>query len=106
MAKALKRANKTGSVYKLSGKRRKPWRAVVTLGWDINEETGKLIQLRATLGYFRTKDEALQALFNYIESPYNIKRESITFEEVYKLWSDDYFPTLGGKSSIRTITAA
>ncbi len=57
MAKALQRANGTGSVYKLSGKRRNPWRAVVTLGWAFNEEKGRLVQNRVTVGYFHTKDE-------------------------------------------------
>lgn len=106
MAKALQRANGTGSVYKLSGKRRNPWRAVVTLGWAFNEEKGRLVQNRVTVGYFHTKDEAIQALANYNASPYDIQTNSITFEEVYELWSREYFPTLANKSSIRTVTAA
>lgn len=106
MAKALQRANGTGSVYKLSGKRRNPWRAVVTLGWAFNEEKGKLVQNRVTVGYFHTKDEAIQSLANYNASPYDIQTNSITFEEVYELWSREYFPTLANKSSIRTVTAA
>ena len=106
MAKALQRANGTGSVYKLSGRRRNPWRAVVTLGWALNEDKGKLVQNRVTVGYFHTKDEAIQALVNYNASPYDIQTNSITFEEVYELWSQEYFPTLANKSSIRTVTAA
>lgn len=106
MAKALQRANGTGSVYKLSGKRRNPWRAVVTLGWAFNEEKGRLVQNRVTVGYFHTKDEAIQALANYNASPYDIQTNSITFEEVYELWSREYFPTLANKSSIRTVSAA
>lgn len=106
MAKALQRANGTGSVYKLSGRRRNPWRAVVTLGWALNEDKGKLVQNRVTVGYFHTKDEAIQALVNYNASPYDIQTNSVTFEEVYELWSQEYFPTLANKSSIRTVTAA
>ena len=37
----MKLANGMGSVYKLSGRRRKPWVARKTKGWDIDEKTGK-----------------------------------------------------------------
>ena len=43
---------------KLSGKRRNPWRAVVTNGWAYNDEKGKLVQNRVTIGYYHTRDEA------------------------------------------------
>ena len=33
--------NGFGSVYKLSGKRRRPWVARKTTGWTFNEEKGK-----------------------------------------------------------------
>ncbi len=72
-----------------------PWRAVVTLGWAFNEEKGRLVQNRVTVGYFHTKDEAIQALANYNANPYNIQTNSITFEEVYELWSREYFPDTG-----------
>lgn len=79
---------------------------MVTLGWAFNEEKGRLVQNRVTVGYFHTKDEAIQALANYNASPYDIQTNSITFEEVYELWSREYFPTLANKSSIRTVSAA
>lgn len=106
MAKTLQRANGTGSVYKLSGKRRNPWRAVVTNGWAYNEEKGKLVQNRVTIGYYHTRDEAIQAIANYNSSPYDIQTNSVTFEAVYELWSKDYFPTLSTISSVRTVQAA
>ena len=34
----MKLANGMGSVYKLSGRRRKPWVARKTKGWDIDEQ--------------------------------------------------------------------
>lgn len=106
MAKTLQRANGTGSVYKLSGKRRNPWRAVITNGWAYSEEKGKLVQNRVTIGYYHTRDEAVQALVNYNSSPYDIQTNSVTFEDVYELWSKDYFPTLSTISSVRTVQAA
>ena len=92
MAKALQRANGTGSVYKLSGRRRNPWRAVITKGWAFNEDKGKLVQNRVTVGYFHTKDEAIQALANYNASPYDIQTNSITFEEFMSCGAGNIFP--------------
>lgn len=51
----MKLANGMGSVYKLSGRRRKPWVARKTKGWDIDEKTGKTKQLYMTIGYFPTR---------------------------------------------------
>lgn len=56
--KAFKRANGTGSVYKLGGRRRRPWVAVITHGKD--SQSGKMN--RITLGYFAEKNEAESAL--------------------------------------------
>lgn len=106
MAKALQRGNGTGSVHKLSGRRKNPWRAVVAAGWTFDESKEKLIQNRVTIGYFHTKDEALQALIHYNANPYDIKVDAITFEEVYEKWSAEYFPTLSSASSIRIIRDA
>ena len=50
---------------KLSGNRRKPYLARVTLGWITDEQTGKTVQNRVPLGTFKTKKEALQALAEY-----------------------------------------
>lgn len=73
--------NGYGSVYKLSGKRRKPYAALITTGWD---DTGKA--LRKYLGYYKTKPEALQALGDYNAKPYNIDDHGITYAALYKRW--------------------
>lgn len=72
--------NGYGSVYKLSGNRRKPWIARVTTGWDEDGE-----QLRYTLGYYKTKTEALAALADYNNNPIGLRRD-ITLKEVYEKW--------------------
>lgn len=87
----MKLANGMGSVYKLSGKRRNPWIARKTKGWAINEETGAAKQLYITLGYYPTRQEALAALINYNQNPYDIESNSITFSEVYARWSKVHF---------------
>lgn len=73
----MKNPNGFGTVYKMSGKRRKKWRAVKTIGWD---ENGK--QKRITIGYYESKQEAMEALGKYIYNP----NSKITFEEVYEMW--------------------
>lgn len=90
----MKMANGMGSVYKLSGKRRNPWIARKTKGWDLDEATGKAKQLYITIGYFPTRQEALTALVNYNNNPYDIETNTITFEEVYERWSAAHFQTI------------
>lgn len=102
---SMKRPNGAGSVYKLSGKRRKPWAARVTIGWEINAD-GKLRQIFQPIGTYATRVEAETALNNYLQNPYDIDAHRLTFSDVYDLWSAEYFPTLKNKSSVRTVTAA
>lgn len=104
--KPTKLPNGFGTIYKLAGRRRNPFRAVKTDKWIYDPVTGKSKQVRFTIGYYPTREEAMIALANYNENPYDIKTDSITFEEVYERWSQEYFPTLSNNSSIRTITAA
>ena len=92
--KPIQRANRTGSVYKLSGNRSKPWRAIVTKGWIANKETEKSKQIRETIGYYATRDEALQALINYNQNPYDISAGKQTFKDIYDKWSAEKYPTV------------
>lgn len=82
--------NGYGGVSKLPGNRRKPYRARITSGWEIDEKTGKLKQNYITIGYFESKKSALQALADYNANPYDIKA-GITFAEVYEKWSERKF---------------
>lgn len=61
----MKQPNGYGSVHKLSGKRRKPWRVRKTNGWTMNVDGTKLVQQYITIGYYETRQEALQALADY-----------------------------------------
>lgn len=106
MAKQLQRGKGSSSVFYMGKRRRNPWRAVKTIGWEHNKEKEKVIQKRVTIGYYHTKDEALKALINYNEIPYDIKTDNITFSEVYEKWSEEYFPTLSSESSSRTVMCA
>lgn len=104
--KPTKLPNGFGTIYKLPGKRSKPFRAAKTDKWTLDPSTGKSKQIRITIGYYATREEAMIALANYNEHPYNIQTDSITFAEVYDKWSESYFPTLSNPSSVRTVTAA
>lgn len=83
--------NGYGSVYKLSGNRRKPYAARLTVGWSLLEEEMKSYPIYKFIGYYATKKEALQALANYNEDPYDLHYNTITFAEVYDKWSDVHF---------------
>lgn len=74
--KALKRANGTGSVSKLTGRRRKPWQVSVTVD-------GK----RKILGTFETKTEALYALEASHLSPIS-KLYDATVDDIYNMVVD------------------
>lgn len=92
--------NSYGSVYKLSGKRRKPWAARKTVGWKQNEEKKTSYPEYEFIGYYETKKEALQALAAYNENPYDINASKLTFADVYEKWSSEVFPTMS-PSNIR-----
>ena len=84
---AYKRANGTGTVYKLSGRRRNPYIAVITSGWEIVD--GKARQKRHILGSYRTRNEAIIALSDYNKSPYNLSGNNMTLADVYNYWLEN-----------------
>lgn len=93
--------NGYGTVYKLSGKRRKPYIARRTIGWG---ENGK--QLLETVGYYPTKALALQALSEYNDSPYDLTLAKMTFAEVYKRWYKENFDEDSNKNTTRNYSVA
>lgn len=72
-----------GSIRKLSGKRRRPFAVRITTGWTDEGE-----QIRKYLGYFSTRREALEALDQYHQNPYNLDSRSITFSQLYEKWAE------------------
>lgn len=79
----MKNENGSGSVYKLGGKRRKPWIARITTGYSLD---GK--QLRKTIGTYPTKREGQEALLSYLKNPDLFSNK--TFEEVKNMWWESY----------------
>lgn len=71
-------------------RRKKPYRARITVGWELNEETGKSKQILKDLGSFRTKGEASRALAEYLKNPYDLSNKDITFSQLYEKWYSDF----------------
>ena len=85
MPKPMRLPNGFGNINKLSGNRRKPYRARIFDGFT---DDGK--RLYKNIGYFAKYDEALTALVDYHRNPYDIKSD-ITFAELFDKWSDAKF---------------
>lgn len=75
----MKRSNGTGTIAKLSGKRRRPYAVKITTGWS-----DKGTQQYKYISYHRTYREALQALNQYIDDPYDVNSKKLS--ELYEEW--------------------
>lgn len=95
----MRNPNGYGSVYKLSGKRRKPFAVRITAGWDDN---GK--QIFKFIGYYEKRQDALNALALYNENPNQIDLD-ITFSEVFEKWKEYKYEKIS-KSAINGYNAA
>ena len=85
--------NSYGSIEKLGGKRRKPYMVRKTIGWD---KEGR--QIRKIIGYYETRQQALQSLAIFNENPYNIDVKNITIEQLFEKWKNEKYD----KISIKT----
>ena len=72
--KALKRANGTGTVYKLSGRRRRPWVAAKN---------------KVIIGYYERKTDAIEALEKLSGRDLS-ERYNMTFAEVFEIWKAEH----------------
>lgn len=77
--KALKRANGTGTVYRLQGRRTKPW--VAAKG-------------RVVIGYYPRKSDALEALERLSGKDIS-ERYNMTFSEVFAAWKTEHYREIG-----------
>lgn len=72
----MKLANGTGSITKLKGKRRKPY--LVRSPEICVQEGDKPVRKRQVIGYATTQKEALEMLSEYIKSPYDLQRYTVS----------------------------
>lgn len=74
----MRRGNGDGSIFKLSGRRRKPYAVRVTVGWTIE---GK--QKYKYLGYYENKTQAKNALNKYLVDPTDTVVKNVTLKYVF-----------------------
>lgn len=79
--KALKRANGTGTVYRLQGRRKRPWVAAKN---------------RVILGYYEKKTDAIAAI-DRLSGKDVSERYNMTFSEVFEDWKAEHYKTIGEK---------
>lgn len=78
--RVFRNPNGYGSVVKLSGNRRKPFAARVTVDWN----GGK--QIYKYLGYYEKREEAMASLADYNRGLLSIETNSVTFKELAERW--------------------
>jgi len=84
--------NGYGTIYKLSGNRRKPWIAQKTVGYDADKK-----RVYYTIGYYKSRTEAVKALVKYNDNPIG-ERGDITLVDLYKEWSASKYEKVGPKT--------
>lgn len=86
-----------GSIAKMSGKRRNPFRVQITTGWEfMKDEDGdpildkngepKVKRIRKTMGYYPTRQAAMIALAEYNKTPYDLDVATVTWLDVWNKW--------------------
>lgn len=87
----MRNPNGYGSVIKLSGNRRRPWAARITVGWKTNEETQKAYPIYKFIGYYEKREDAVKSLNDFNRNPYDLNDS--TLATVYEKWMDTYEKT-------------
>ncbi len=83
----MKNPNGYGTVSKISsGKRRKPYRVQITVGYKPNREKGIITPIKKTIGYARTRDEGRQILARYHDELFDLDLVGVSFEYLFNLW--------------------
>lgn len=88
----MRNYNGYGSIAKMSGNRRKPYIVRITAGWELDEANQKVRQIQKVLGYYATRQEAIKALADYNDAPFDLDNGKITFDEVYQLVYPSFKP--------------
>lgn len=87
--KTAKRPNGTGTVYKLQGRRKRPWAAAKN---------------KVIIGYYETKTAALEAL-NRLSGRDVDERYNMTFAQVFEEWKGEHYREVG-PSAVETYNHA
>ena len=74
----------------MSGSRRRPWIVRVTAGWSFDAEGMKVKQIQKVIGYYATRQEAIKALADYNDDPFDLNKINVTFSQCYKQIQKDF----------------
>lgn len=84
----MRNPNGFGSISKVKRKNlRNPWQVRITVK-TITDENGKKKQVKKCLGYFATKEEALNALTNYHSNNNIVDFSNIKFIDLWNKWQE------------------
>ncbi len=72
----------------------RPYWARATCLCYVDEKTGKLIEKRKSLGFFKTKKEALHAIEKYHREQKLLSRDDVTFAEIFEKWWQEKYPVV------------
>jgi integrase len=93
--KRMRLPNGFGQISKLSGRLRKPYRAMVTVGFT--DEGKPICKILRPVGYFETYNDAYMALIENAKSPYE-KALDYTLQDVYDKWSEEKYQEVSSLS--------
>ena len=86
----MKMPNGYGSIVNLGKKRRKPFAARITVGYEEKGVKNGVMQYKQKykyLGYFEKRKDALECLANYNMDPHDVQKNTITFAGLFEEWS-------------------
>lgn len=86
----MRNPNGYGSISKLSGSRRRPWIVRITTGYETDFDLKRTKQVQQVLGYYPTKKEAIRALADYNNNPFDLENAKITFRQCYEEAKKDF----------------
>lgn len=96
--------NGYGSVTKLNDKkRRNPYWVRVPGGSEKVIKPDGTIEYkvkRVTLGYYKSKSDAMNALAEYNKTPFNLESKDLTFSEIYDVWKKYNYEQLKEKTKV------
>ena len=91
--KKLRNPNGYGSVVKLSGNRRRPYRVRKTVGF--NEKGHPIYQI---LAFTATREEGMILLAEYNKAPWDVDKANMTLDALFELWQEKKAPKMSRSS--------
>lgn len=104
MSKRMRLPNGFGQITEIKNRRlRRPFRAMVTVGK--NENGRPICRLLKPVSYFKTYNEAYEALMEYHKNPYDPDKD-ITMNELFERWFEEAKTKYKSRNSVVNLRAA